>query len=210
MRRRNASPSATPSLGGRYDVVICGASSRLGLAIARELTGSGSQRAGARSLPDRRARHLGLRHPDQLAAGTRPAGARAAALRRARRPHPRADGRSSTSLHFSTFNYDEDVRCCSGASATRDFEVATVCGRGAEVEGEITVETDRERGRPHWSSTRSAGGGFWPPGRRLPAPRAPLTRALEVHPPGTSEDLEVWVDRRDAAAGYGWSLPGRR
>src|SRR5262249_49949735 len=36
---------------------------------------------------------------------------------------------------------------------------------------------------------------------------APLTRALEVHPSGHSDDLEVWVDRRYARAGYGWCFP---
>src|SRR5262249_33783620 len=30
---------------------------------------------------------------------------------------------------------------------------------------------------------------------------------LEVHPPGHSEELEVWVDRRYARAGYGWCFP---
>ncbi len=36
---------------------------------------------------------------------------------------------------------------------------------------------------------------------------APLTRALEVHPAGTGDDLAVWVDRRYVPAGYGWCFP---
>jgi flavin-dependent dehydrogenase len=40
-------------------------------------------------------------------------------------------------------------------------------------------------------------------------PDAPLSRGLEVHPEGTSEDLEVWIDRRYVPAGYGWSFPAR-
>jgi flavin-dependent dehydrogenase len=38
-------------------------------------------------------------------------------------------------------------------------------------------------------------------------PDAPLSRGLEVHPPGRNEDLEVWIDRRYVPAGYGWSFP---
>jgi flavin-dependent dehydrogenase len=38
-------------------------------------------------------------------------------------------------------------------------------------------------------------------------PDAPLSRGLEVHPWGVSDDLEVWIDRRYVPAGYGWSFP---
>ncbi len=38
-------------------------------------------------------------------------------------------------------------------------------------------------------------------------PDAPLSRGLEVHPPGPGEDLEIWIDRRYVPAGYGWSFP---
>jgi len=38
-------------------------------------------------------------------------------------------------------------------------------------------------------------------------PDAPLSRGLEVHPPGPGEDLEIWVDRRYVPEGYGWSFP---
>ena len=40
-------------------------------------------------------------------------------------------------------------------------------------------------------------------------PDAPLSRGLEVHPEGGSEDLEIWIDRRYVPAGYGWSFPAR-
>ena len=30
-----------------------------------------------------------------------------------------------------------------------------------------------------------------------------------MHPGGSSEDLEVWIDRRYVPAGYGWSFPAR-
>jgi flavin-dependent dehydrogenase len=44
---------------------------------------------------------------------------------------------------------------------------------------------------------------------RYTPPEAPLSRGLEVHPGGTSDDLEIWIDRRYVPAGYGWSFPAR-
>jgi len=38
-------------------------------------------------------------------------------------------------------------------------------------------------------------------------PDAPLSRGLEVHPKGRSDDLEVWIDSKYVPAGYGWSFP---
>jgi flavin-dependent dehydrogenase len=43
-------------------------------------------------------------------------------------------------------------------------------------------------------------GGYQPPD-------APLSRGLEVHPHGSGNDLEIWVDRGIVPAGYGWSFP---
>jgi flavin-dependent dehydrogenase len=40
-------------------------------------------------------------------------------------------------------------------------------------------------------------------------PDAPLSRGLEVHPHGSSPDLEIWIDPRYVPAGYGWSFPAR-
>ena len=38
-------------------------------------------------------------------------------------------------------------------------------------------------------------------------PDAPLSRGLEVHPWGASDELEIWIDRDYVPAGYGWSFP---
>jgi flavin-dependent dehydrogenase len=38
-------------------------------------------------------------------------------------------------------------------------------------------------------------------------PHAPLSRGLEVHPGGASDELEIWIDRRYVPAGYSWSFP---
>jgi flavin-dependent dehydrogenase len=36
---------------------------------------------------------------------------------------------------------------------------------------------------------------------------APLSRGLEVHPSGGSQELEIWIDRGYVPAGYSWSFP---
>jgi menaquinone-9 beta-reductase len=87
------------------------------------------------------------------------------------------------------------------------FEIATVSGRRPGGAGRIEVETDRGTiAAPlvidalGWRRILARGDGHQPLD-------APLTRALEVHPAAHSEELEVWVDRRYARAGYGWSFP---
>ena len=40
-------------------------------------------------------------------------------------------------------------------------------------------------------------------------PDAPLSRGLEVHPGGASDDLEIWIDRSYVPAGYAWSFPAK-
>src|ERR687896_377850 len=44
-------------------------------------------------------------------------------------------------------------------------------------------------------------------GRGYQPPDAPLSRGLEVHPHGTGDEMEIWIDRRYVPAGYGWSFP---
>jgi flavin-dependent dehydrogenase len=51
-----------------------------------------------------------------------------------------------------------------------------------------------------WRRVLGAGANFQPPD-------GPLSRGLEVHPRGTGEDLELWLDRRYVAPGYSWSFP---
>jgi flavin-dependent dehydrogenase len=193
------------ALGDGYDVVICGASFA-GLAAARELSGSGAsvlvldryaigERAtSACGIPTDWLRELGmieleLQRFDELVVHT-----------------PGQRTVLDLPYSFSTFNYDEMCQFLwRGCDAT--FETATVSGRGAEVDGEITVETDRGPVSAAlvvdalgWRRMLAGDDGFQPV-------EAPLTRALEVHPAGTSDDLEVWVDRSYARAGYGWCFP---
>src|SRR5207302_1389748 len=101
---------------------------------------------------------------------------------------------------FSTFDY----RTLCGALAAQgsfDFETAKVERR----EGDVVI-TDRGPIRAGlivdalgWRRVLGSGDNIQPPD-------ALLSRGLEVHPFGTGEDLEVWIDRRYVPAGYGWSF----
>ena len=44
-------------------------------------------------------------------------------------------------------------------------------------------------------------------GDPIQPPDALLSRGLEVHPHGSGNDLEIWIDRTYVPAGYGWSFP---
>ena len=44
-------------------------------------------------------------------------------------------------------------------------------------------------------------------GEPIQPPDAYLSRGLEVHPHGSGDDLEIWIDRSYVPAGYGWSFP---
>jgi flavin-dependent dehydrogenase len=194
-----------PPLRGRCDVLICGASFG-GLAAARELAGSGAdvlvldryelgeRPTSACGIPTSWLEALDLMEIElqrfgELVVHT-PGGTTVLDL-----PYT-----------FSTFDYDAMCELL-WESCDAEFEIATVTGREARDDGEIVVGTDRGPVSAPlvvdalgWRRILAAGDGFQPVD-------APLTRALEVHPRGNSGDLEVWVDRRYARAGYGWCFP---
>jgi flavin-dependent dehydrogenase len=192
-------------LDGRYDVLICGASFG-GLAAARELAGSGAE----------------VLVVDRYAIGERPTSAcgiptdwlRALGLMEVELQRfgelvvHTAGGTAVLDLPytFSTFNYDEMCELL-WRDCDASFEIAAVEGRapGANGGGDVAVETDR--GTVSAPLVVDALGWRRLLGDHLQPVEAPLTRALEVHPAGRSDDLEVWVDRRYARAGYGWSFP---
>ncbi len=205
---------ARTSINGDYDAIVCGASFA-GLATAREL-------AGARLPGGRAARVLLLDRYEvgerQTSACATPTawldvlGLRGSALQEFGTLVTHSDhatARVELPWTFSTFDYP---RLCSllGEHNDAEFEIATVTGRagaGAPPEGApITVTTDRgdlsaplvvdALGWRHVLGTDP----HQPPG-------APLTRGLEVHPAGSGDELEVWIDRRLIPAGYGWSFP---
>jgi flavin-dependent dehydrogenase len=194
-------------LDGSHDVLICGASFA-GLAVARELAGSGAdvliidryeigeRQTSACGIPTVWMEALGLMDAerqrfDSLLMHT-----------------PHGDARYRLPFTFSTFDYRE---LC--ALLWRDcdarFETAKVNGRAPATNGDGAIAIDTDRGvisaplvvdALGWRRMLANGDGYQPPD-------APLSRGLEVHPGGAGEDLEIWIDRRYVPAGYGWSFP---
>jgi flavin-dependent dehydrogenase len=182
------------------DVLICGASFA-GLAVAGELAGSGAdvlmvdryeigeRQTSACGIPTRWLEVLNLHESLQqtfpeLVIHT-----------------PHASVRYDLPWTFSTFDY----RTLCGLLADRgsfEFETAKVDGRTGS-----TVHTDRGDIRAPlivdalgWRRVLGSGANIQPPD-------ALLSRGLEVHPFGSGQDLEVWIDRSYVPAGYGWSFP---
>jgi digeranylgeranylglycerophospholipid reductase len=206
-------------LEGNRDVLICGASFA-GLAVARELAGSGAdvlvvdryeigeRQTSACGIPTEWLRAMGLmgaerQRFDSLLMHT-----------------PHGDRRYRLPWTFSTFDYRELCELL-WEQCDATFETAKVNGRRAEKrsisakigpsagrgDDGIAVETDRGvLSAPlvvdalGWRRMLASGDGYQPPD-------APLSRGLEVHPEGEGADLEVWIDRRYVPAGYGWSFP---
>ena len=161
----------------------------------------GRGRAAGRPLRGRRARHLGLRRADAVAArhgrrgldppGDPVHGVPHAARHRCATACPGAGRRSTTASCAELLFAQTDAR----------FETAKVNGRSDDV-----VHTDRGDLRAPlivdalgWRRVL-AREGYQPPD-------APLSRGLEVHPHGGGEDLDVWVDRSLVRCGYGWRVP---
>jgi flavin-dependent dehydrogenase len=182
------------------DVLICGASFA-GLAVARELTGTGAdvmiidryeigeRQTSACGIPTTWLQAMDLQDSLQqtfpeLVIHT-----------------PHADVRYELPWTFSTFDY----RSLCGLLAEQSdhtFETAKVESRTG-----TTVHTDRGDIRARlivdglgWRRVLSNGPTVQPP-------EAFLSRGLEVHPHGSSNQLEVWIDRSYVPAGYGWSFP---
>jgi flavin-dependent dehydrogenase len=196
-------------LGGERDVLICGASFA-GLAIARELAGSGAdvlivdryeigeRQTSACGIPTEWLRRLGLmgaerQRFDTLVMHT-----------------PHGTSRYRLPWTFSTFDYRELCQLL-WRDCDATFETAKVNGRAAPANGNgrIAIQTDRGTiSAPlvvdalGWRRMLASGDGYQPPD-------APLSRGLEVHPGGESEDLAIWIDRKYVPAGYGWSFPAR-
>ena len=199
VRRTTRGAERTP-LSERVDVLVCGASFA-GLAVARELAGS-----GARVLVLDRY-EIGERQTSACAAPT--GWLEALGLTESMRQTfedlvihtPHGTSRYRLPWTFSTFDYRTLCALLAEQGDAR-FETAKVNGRTGH-----TVHTDRGDVEAPlivdglgWRRILSTESGFQPPD-------APLSRGLEVHPGGRSEELEIWIDRRYVPAGYGWSFP---
>ncbi len=189
-------------------MLICGASFA-GLAVARELAGSGADVM----ILDRY--EIGERQTS--ACGIPTEWLRATGLMEAERQRfselvvhtPHGTSRMDLPWTFSTFDYRELCELLWSQCDAR-FETAKVNGR-ARANGDGAIHVDTDRGVVSaplvvdalgWRRVLAAGDGYQPPD-------APLSRGLEVHPDGAGEDLEIWIDRRYVPAGYGWSFPAR-
>ncbi len=187
------------------DVLVCGASFA-GLAVARELAGSGARvlvidryeigerQTSACGIPTSWLHALDLQGSLRQSFGEMVVHTRHA-TRRWRLPWT-----------FSTFDYRELCALLweQADPSETSFETATVSGRTGR-----TVHTDRgDLTAPYivdalgWRRVLSNGATIQPPNARL-------SRGLEVHPGGEGEELELWIDPSYARAGYGWSFPAR-
>ena len=182
------------------DVLICGASFA-GLAVARELAGTGAnvlvidryeigeRQTSACGIPTDWLYALDLHGSLQQTFGQLVI----------HTPHRTA--RFDLPWTFSTFDY----RKLCGLLADQgsfEFETAKVDGRSGD-----TVHSDRGDIRSAlivdalgWRRVLGSGAPIQPPD-------AFLSRGLEVHPFGSGDELEVWIDRSYVPAGYGWSFP---
>jgi flavin-dependent dehydrogenase len=203
-RRATKRGAARTRLEGDYDVLVCGASFA-GLAVARELTGS-----GARTLVVDRY-DIGERQTSACAMPTcwieamelTPAIQQTFSRLVVHTPHGSARWRLPWT--FSTFDYRTLCGLLREQGPDAAFETATVRGRAGDV-----VHTDRGDLRAGlivdalgWRRVLGAGAGVQPP-------EAHLSRGLEVHPDGSGEDMELWIDRSYVRAGYAWSFPADR
>lgn len=223
-RRTKRGSERTP-LSGDFDVLICGASFA-GLAVARELAGT-----GARVLVLDRY-EIGERQTSACAAPT--VWLEALGLEQSMRQTfealvahtPHATVRMRLPWTLSTFDYRELCHLL-WSQSDAEFETATVRGRAGTGDGingggpnggaaavgsgggrPVAIETDR--GVISAPLVVDALGWRRVLGRRpLQPPDAPLSRGLEVHPWGASDELEIWIDRAYVPAGYGWSFPAR-
>ncbi len=185
------------------DVLVCGASFA-GLAVARELAGSGARvlmvdryeigerQTSACAMPTLWLSAMGLMDSLRQTFGELVVHT------------PFRTSRWRLPWSFSTFDYRE---LCALMWADADdgelqFETATVSGRTA-----AGVDTDRGELRAPlvvdalgWRRVLSRASAIQPPD-------APLSRGLEVHPAGEGTEMELWIDASYVRAGYSWSFP---
>ncbi|MCO5315048.1 MAG: NAD(P)/FAD-dependent oxidoreductase [Solirubrobacterales bacterium] len=209
-RRATKRGAERTDLTGSHDVVICGASFA-GLITARQLAGSGAdvllldryeigeRQTSACAIPTSWLAELDLIEAEKQRFET--------VLIHTAHGSLRLD----VPWTFSTFDYrllcDLVWQDCDAT-----FETAQVNGRGersAGPDGEDLVGVETDRGPVSaplvvdamgWKRVLAEGASYQPPD-------APLSRGLEVHPPGGNKDLEIWIDRKYVPAGYGWSFP---
>ncbi len=200
-RRATLRGAERTPLDAGADVLVCGASFA-GLAVARELAGSGADVL----VVDRY--EIGERATSACAAPT--PWLHAMGVERSIRQElecmafhtPHGSARFRLPWSWSSFDYRELCRALWEQADAR-FEIAKVNGRTG-----TTVHTDRgDLTAPlivdalGWRRVLGAGPNVQPP-------EALISRGLEVHPrDGRGTDLDIWIDRSVVRSGYAWSVP---
>ena len=205
----------TPIAQNKADVLICGASFA-GLAVARELKGSGADVlvVDRYEIGERQTSACAAPTPWLEAMGVREAIRQELPCMAFHTPH----GSARFRLPWSWSSFDYRTLChelwdqCGDAR----FEVAHATSREAAGAGgvadrdtSIVVRTDRGELRAPlvvdalgWRRVLGSGPNVQPP-------EALISRGLEVHPDarGGDTDLDVWIDRSLVRYGYAWSVP---
>ena len=201
VRATKRGDARTP-LSGDWDVIVCGASFA-GLAVARELQGSGARvlvidryeigerQTSACAAPTEWLVNLGLEASIRQTFGDLVV----------HRPKKTYSWRLP--FTFSTFDYRQLCELLRAQGDDAVFETAKVDGRTGNVvhtdRGDLTAPliVDALGWRRALSNTPEP----------IQPPEARLSRGLEVHPPATGKDLELWLDPKYVPAGYGWAFP---
>jgi flavin-dependent dehydrogenase len=187
-----------------YDVLIAGASFA-GLTLARELEGTGARvllidryeigerQTSACAAPTEWLELLGLESSirqtfDELVIHT-----------------TRSTARWPIPYGFSTFDYRELCSLLRAGSPSCEFETATV--ERIEPGPVHTVFTDRGEIRAPYVVDALGWRRVLSNASTIQPPQARLSRGLEVHPSGSADELEIWIDPRYVRAGYSWSFP---
>jgi flavin-dependent dehydrogenase len=201
VRRTKRGEERTSLDGESADVVVCGASFA-GLAVARELAGSGADVLvlDRYDVGERATSACAAPTPWLHAMGVGDAIRQELPFMRFTTPHGSVRYRLPWS--WSAFDYRQLCRLLDDQSDAR-FDTAKVERRTArgvltdrgEVEAPIVVDA------LGWRRVL-AEAGYQPP-------EAPLSRGLEVHPPhdASGDELHCWVDRSVVRRGYGWHVP---
>jgi len=203
-RRATKRGDERTALDGDYDVLICGASFA-GLAVARELAGSGARTliVDRYDVGERQTSACGIPTSWMRALGVEAAIKQTFSDLVLHTPH--GSVRWNLPWTFSTFDYRTICELLREQGADAAFETAKVEGRTGDV-----VHTDR--GDLHAPLIVDALG--WRrilgSGENVQPPEAFLSRGLEVHPNASGEDLELWIDRSYVRAGYAWAFPADR
>ncbi len=182
------------------DVLVCGASFA-GLAVARELAGSGAHVliVDRYQIGERQTSACGIPTGWLTAMGLQESLQQTFAELVIHSPY--ATVRYDLPWSFSTFDYRTLCGLLAGQGSF-EFETAKVDDRTGD-----TVHTDRGEIRSPLIIDALGWRRVLGPGENVQPPDALLSRGLEVHPFGSGDDLEIWIDRSYVPAGYGWRFP---